>query len=192
MEYPAGNPNPTHSFHLDENFDPFGLEQLSDYFLPGDGFGLDDTAMETMAASSWSERAHQDANASGISHATECKRRENELRKKKVQRGSRVAFRTKSELEVMDDGYKWRKYGKKSVKNSPNPRNYYRCSVVGCPVKKRVERDRDDFSYVITTYEGVHNHNHNNETTASFSSSSNLCYYYADRASNCSNSSSSS
>jgi len=24
--------------------------------------------------------------------------------------------------EVLDDGYKWRKYGKKSVKNSPNPR----------------------------------------------------------------------
>lgn len=25
-------------------------------------------------------------------------------------------------------------------------------------MKKRVERDRDDSSYVITTYEGVHNH----------------------------------
>ena len=25
-------------------------------------------------------------------------------------------------------------------------------------MKKRVERDRDDYSYVITTYEGVHNH----------------------------------
>ena len=34
----------------------------------------------------------------------------------------RVAFRTKSEVEVMDDGFQWRKYGKKSVKNSPNPR----------------------------------------------------------------------
>ena len=34
----------------------------------------------------------------------------------------KVAFRTKSELEVLDDGYKWRKYGKKMVKNSPNPR----------------------------------------------------------------------
>ena len=28
----------------------------------------------------------------------------------------------KSEVEVMDDGFRWRKYGKKSVKNSPNPR----------------------------------------------------------------------
>ncbi|KMT17894.1 hypothetical protein BVRB_2g034240 isoform B [Beta vulgaris subsp. vulgaris] len=70
----------------------------------------------------------------------------------------RVAFRMKSEIDVVDDGYKWRKYGKKMVKNSPNPRNYYRCAVDGCPVKKRVERDRDDMKYVITTYEGYHNH----------------------------------
>lgn len=72
--------------------------------------------------------------------------------------GFRVAFRTKTEVDVLDDGFKWRKYGKKSVKNSPNPRNYYRCSTEGCSVKKRVERDRDNPSYVITTYDGVHNH----------------------------------
>ncbi|XP_022962099.1 probable WRKY transcription factor 50 isoform X2 [Cucurbita moschata] len=70
----------------------------------------------------------------------------------------RFAFKTKSEVEVLDDGFKWRKYGKKMVKNSPNPRNYYKCSVEGCPVKKRVERDREDPKYVITTYEGVHTH----------------------------------
>ncbi|OMO86508.1 DNA-binding WRKY [Corchorus olitorius] len=34
----------------------------------------------------------------------------------------RYAFKTKSEVEILDDGYKWRKYGKKMVKNSPNPR----------------------------------------------------------------------
>ncbi|EES18577.1 hypothetical protein BDA96_09G224500 [Sorghum bicolor] len=73
-------------------------------------------------------------------------------------RTERIAFRTRSEIEILDDGYKWRKYGKKSVKNSPNPRNYYRCSTEGCNVKKRVERDRDDPSYVVTTYEGTHNH----------------------------------
>lgn len=73
-------------------------------------------------------------------------------------RTTRIAFRTRSEIEILDDGYKWRKYGKKSVKNSPNPRNYYRCSTEGCNVKKRVERDKDDPSYVVTTYEGMHNH----------------------------------
>ncbi|WVY91637.1 hypothetical protein V8G54_037151, partial [Vigna mungo] len=56
----------------------------------------------------------------------------------------RFAFKTISEIEVLDDGYRWRKYGKKMVKNNPNPRNYYRCSVDGCSVKKRVERDKDD------------------------------------------------
>ncbi|KAK9741717.1 hypothetical protein RND81_03G123400 [Saponaria officinalis] len=74
------------------------------------------------------------------------------------ERRERVAFRMISETDVVDDGYKWRKYGKKMVKNNPNPRNYYKCSADGCPVKKRVERDRDDKRYVITTYEGNHNH----------------------------------
>ncbi|XP_038699190.1 probable WRKY transcription factor 50 isoform X2 [Tripterygium wilfordii] len=76
----------------------------------------------------------------------------------KKEANERFAFKTKSEVEVLDDGFKWRKYGKKMVKNSPNPRNYFRCSVEGCPVKKRVERDREDPRYVITTYEGAHNH----------------------------------
>nr|GLL19560.1 probable WRKY transcription factor 51 [Ipomoea trifida] len=60
--------------------------------------------------------------------------------------------------KTLDDGFKWRKYGKKMVKTSPNPRNYYKCSSGGCGVKKRVERDREDSSYIIATYEGVHNH----------------------------------
>ncbi|CAL9104937.1 unnamed protein product [Musa textilis] len=82
----------------------------------------------------------------------------NETKRTKVGDGCRIGFRTKSEVEILDDGFKWRKYGKKSVKNSPNPRNYYRCSTEGCGVKKRVERDREDPRFVITTYDGVHNH----------------------------------
>ncbi|KAL4559076.1 hypothetical protein LXL04_031209 [Taraxacum kok-saghyz] len=57
-----------------------------------------------------------------------------------------VALRMKTDRENLDDGYRWRKYGKKKVKSSPNPRNYYKCWVIGCNVKKRVERDRDDSS----------------------------------------------
>ncbi|CAK9174170.1 unnamed protein product [Ilex paraguariensis] len=80
------------------------------------------------------------------------------LKRQKKDMGHRIAFRTMTELEIMDDGYKWRKYGKKRVKSSPNPRNYYKCVTGGCMVKKRVERDKEDSRYVITTYEGVHNH----------------------------------
>lgn len=44
------------------------------------------------------------------------------MKKIKLESGFRIAFRTESELENLDDGFKWRKYGKKTVKNSPNPR----------------------------------------------------------------------
>ncbi|KAG9139922.1 hypothetical protein Leryth_022870 [Lithospermum erythrorhizon] len=37
-------------------------------------------------------------------------------------------------------------------------RNYYKCTSERCKVKKKVERDSQDSSYVITTYEGVHTH----------------------------------
>ncbi|KAJ6312314.1 hypothetical protein OIU77_013949 [Salix suchowensis] len=76
----------------------------------------------------------------------------------KRQREPRFAFMTKSEVDHLDDGYRWRKYGQKAVKNSPYPRSYYRCTSAGCGVKKRVERSSDDPSIVVTTYEGQHIH----------------------------------
>ncbi|KAM5568700.1 putative WRKY transcription factor 48 [Rosa sericea] len=76
----------------------------------------------------------------------------------KRQREPRFAFMTKSEVDNLDDGYRWRKYGQKAVKNSPYPRSYYRCTTAGCGVKKRVERSSDDPSIVVTTYEGQHTH----------------------------------
>ncbi|XAR50922.1 hypothetical protein NMG60_11005389 [Bertholletia excelsa] len=59
---------------------------------------------------------------------------------------------------MSDDGYKWRKYGQKSIKNSPNPRSYYRCTNPRCSAKKQVERSRDDPETLIITYEGLHLH----------------------------------
>uniref|UniRef100_A0A0E0AF45 WRKY domain-containing protein n=1 Tax=Oryza glumipatula TaxID=40148 RepID=A0A0E0AF45_9ORYZ len=77
---------------------------------------------------------------------------------KKRARQPRFAFMTKSEIDHLEDGYRWRKYGQKAVKNSPFPRSYYRCTNSKCTVKKRVERSSDDPSVVITTYEGQHSH----------------------------------
>lgn len=76
----------------------------------------------------------------------------------KRQREPRFAFMTKSEVDHLEDGYRWRKYGQKAVKDSPFPRSYYRCTTASCNVKKRVERSCTDPSIVMTTYEGQHNH----------------------------------
>ncbi|KAL6548188.1 Transcription factor [Orobanche gracilis] len=79
-------------------------------------------------------------------------------KKQKREREPRFAFMTKSDADQLDDGYRWRKYGQKAVKNSPFPRSYYRCTSTACGVKKRVERSSEDPSIVVTTYEGAHTH----------------------------------
>ncbi|XP_010937966.1 WRKY transcription factor WRKY24 [Elaeis guineensis] len=73
-------------------------------------------------------------------------------------REPRVVVQTTSDIDILDDGYRWRKYGQKVVKGNPNPRSYYKCTTVGCPVRKHVERASHDPRAVITTYEGKHNH----------------------------------
>ncbi|XP_042403990.1 probable WRKY transcription factor 12 isoform X2 [Zingiber officinale] len=73
-------------------------------------------------------------------------------------REPRFCFKTMSDVDVLDDGYKWRKYGQKLVKNTQYPRSYYRCTRANCRVKKRIERLPEDPRMVITTYEGRHIH----------------------------------
>ncbi|XP_020204261.1 WRKY transcription factor 71 [Cajanus cajan] len=95
----------------------------------------------------------------GCDDGDEKPKKENKAKKKeKKPREPRFAFLTKSEIDHLEDGYRWRKYGQKAVKNSPYPRSYYRCTSQKCGVKKRVERSFQDPSIVITTYEGQHNH----------------------------------
>ncbi|KAM2599435.1 hypothetical protein TB2_037857 [Malus domestica] len=69
-----------------------------------------------------------------------------------------TVVQTKSEIGLVDDGYKWRKYGQKVMKGNFLPRAYYKCTYTGCPVRKHVERSPHDSTSVITTYEGKHNH----------------------------------
>lgn len=73
-------------------------------------------------------------------------------------REPRVVVQTTSEVDILDDGYRWRKYGQKVVKGNPHPRSYYKCTNLGCSVRKHVERSSTDPRAVITTYEGKHNH----------------------------------
>ncbi|KAF7831305.1 putative WRKY transcription factor 20 isoform X1 [Senna tora] len=96
-------------------------------------------------------------------------------------REPRVVVQTLSEVDILDDGYRWRKYGQKVVRGNPNPSyvvnmdawvdkrsipcievyidmSYYKCTNAGCPVRKHVERASHDPKAVITTYEGKHNH----------------------------------
>jgi len=73
-------------------------------------------------------------------------------------REPRVVVQTTSDVDILDDGYRWRKYGQKVVKGNPHPRSYYKCTNVGCLVRKHVERASTDIKAVITTYEGKHNH----------------------------------
>ncbi|XP_044488111.1 probable WRKY transcription factor 75 [Mangifera indica] len=73
-------------------------------------------------------------------------------------RKPRYAFQTRSQVDILDDGYRWRKYGQKAVKNNKFPRSYYRCTHQGCNVKKQVQRLTKDEGVVVTTYEGMHSH----------------------------------
>ncbi|CAA7015457.1 unnamed protein product [Microthlaspi erraticum] len=70
----------------------------------------------------------------------------------------RIILQMESDEDHPDDGYRWRKYGQKIVKGNPNPRSYYKCTYIGCKVKKHVERGADDVKVVVTTYDGVHEH----------------------------------
>ncbi|KAK2415570.1 putative WRKY transcription factor [Trifolium repens] len=76
----------------------------------------------------------------------------------RVVREPQVVVQIESEVDILDDGYRWRKYGQKVVKGNPNPRSYYKCTSARCTVRKHVERASHNLKYVITTYEGKHNH----------------------------------
>ncbi|KAK2391055.1 putative WRKY transcription factor [Trifolium repens] len=102
---------------------------------------------------------HQHNHHIGISSTIKMKK----MKGRRKVREPRFCFKTMSDVDVLDDGYKWRKYGQKVVKNTQHPRSYYRCTQDNCRVKKRVERLAEDPRMVITTYEGRHAHSPSNE-----------------------------
>ncbi|KAI9117297.1 hypothetical protein K1719_011463 [Acacia pycnantha] len=73
-------------------------------------------------------------------------------------KNSKYVLHAAGDVGISSDGYRWRKYGQKMVRGNSHPRNYYRCTSAGCPVRKQIETAVDDPSAVIITYKGAHNH----------------------------------
>mmetsp|Transcript_5318 Transcript_5318/g.19464 ORF Transcript_5318/g.19464 Transcript_5318/m.19464 type:complete len:653 (-) Transcript_5318:625-2583(-) len=70
--------------------------------------------------------------------------------------GRKEGFKT-----TVDDGYLWRKYGEKAIKEKggrTHPRSYYKCTYPGCKCRKTVELDIHGGNREVTDYKGVHNH----------------------------------
>ncbi|KAK3139867.1 hypothetical protein QOZ80_5AG0391820 [Eleusine coracana subsp. coracana] len=89
---------------------------------------------------------------------SENKRRNIQISSQRTLSEPKIIVQTTSEVDLLDDGYRWRKYGQKVVKGNPHPRSYYKCTFAGCNVRKHIERASSDPKAVITTYEGKHNH----------------------------------
>uniref|UniRef100_A0ACD6A0T6 Uncharacterized protein n=1 Tax=Avena sativa TaxID=4498 RepID=A0ACD6A0T6_AVESA len=76
----------------------------------------------------------------------------------RVVKKHKIILQTPSEVDLLDDGYRWRKYGQKVVKGNPRPRSYYKCTADNCNVRKQIERASSDPRCVLTTYTGRHSH----------------------------------
>ncbi|KQJ83894.1 hypothetical protein BRADI_5g17395v3 [Brachypodium distachyon] len=55
------------------------------------------------------------------------------MKVRRKMREPRFCFQTRSDVDVLDDGYKWRKYGQKVVKNSLHPSFPFWCSDDSIP-----------------------------------------------------------
>jgi WRKY DNA -binding domain len=61
---------------------------------------------------------------------------------------------------TVSDGWKWRKYGRKKIRDARFPRHYYRCTTTKCPARRFtqvVERSAQEFDLVVR-YVNEHNH----------------------------------
>jgi hypothetical protein len=100
------------------------------------------------------------------------KRNGGEVRRRRKKKVVKVERRVDRRVEVTkdlnieahlspeSDGYRWRKYGRKTVKGSPFPRSYFKCTYPHCLVKKQVEAVIRDGHIVSTSsiYKGKHSH----------------------------------
>lgn len=112
----------------------------------------------TKRSASTAVAAHQNSNLGDGQEVGEDEADAKRWKREENVKEPRVVVQTTSDIDILEDGFRWRKYGQKIVKGNPNPRSYYKCTFTGCCVRKQVERAFKDPKAVITTYEGKHNH----------------------------------
>ncbi|PIN03695.1 hypothetical protein CDL12_23770 [Handroanthus impetiginosus] len=177
----TGNANGTMNPHGSSEFGTEG--QMGNLNRPKEGGHLQESSQVTpehVSGSSDSEEAGDaETKADGRDEdEPESKRRNIEVQNAEQASSHRtvteprIIVQTTSEVDLLDDGYRWRKYGQKVVKGNPYPRSYYKCTTPGCNVRKHVERAASDPKAVITTYEGKHNHDVPAAKTSSHSTAS--------------------
>ncbi|CAI9762439.1 unnamed protein product [Fraxinus pennsylvanica] len=80
-------------------------------------------------------------------------------RPRKRRNQQKMAVRIMTPEEIYADSWAWRKYGRKPIKGSPYPRNYYRCSTSkGCAARKHVEINPTDPDLFVVSDFGEHTH----------------------------------
>ena len=65
---------------------------------------------------------HHQSDDGKINDGAELKKKKGIAASEKKIRKHRFAFQTRSQVDILDDGYRWRKYGQKAVKNNKFPR----------------------------------------------------------------------
>lgn len=60
------------------------------------------------------------------------------------------------DIDYGKDGFAWKKYGQKNIKDAFKPRQYYKCTHPKCLVKKQIESY--SCTHIVITYEGKHEH----------------------------------
>ncbi|PQP94476.1 putative WRKY transcription factor 45 [Prunus yedoensis var. nudiflora] len=151
----------TNNITTDDHHMGMGSSQVYNYFDGRDRssnglLGLRSSAENLVGREVLINKDHHQYLQQQYSDLTTTARNKNKGEKKT--RKPKYAFQTRSQVDILDDGYRWRKYGQKAVKNNKFPRSYYRCTYQGCNVKKQVQRLTKDEGIVVTTYEGMHTH----------------------------------
>ncbi|CAA6675123.1 unnamed protein product [Spirodela intermedia] len=100
--------------------------------------------------------AHSDISGkhSGSSGRCHCSKK----RKSRLKKVMKVPAISSKVADIPPDEFSWRSTARSPSRGHPS-QGYYKCSTMrGCPARKHVERDPNDPSMLIVTYEGEHRH----------------------------------